>query len=147
MKLTQEQENNILIAEFLGAYKKDKRVKYNAEYIFPDNEYLKTEIEYSYNYSHGYEGGEYLETFLTTYWDLYDMLFHKSWDWLIPVVEKIESLGYTVEIASTTCVIYKNIDYLTKEEYVNVSWKYDKKFDTIYNTILEFIKKYNNEKD
>jgi hypothetical protein len=25
------------------------------------------------------------------------MQFHKSWDWLMPVVEKIESLGYTFE--------------------------------------------------
>lgn len=31
--------------------------------------------------------------------------FHYSWDWLMPVVEKIESMGYEVEIEGKFCFI------------------------------------------
>lgn len=31
--------------------------------------------------------------------------YHKSFSWIIPVVEKIESLGFTVDIAHKSCLI------------------------------------------
>lgn len=31
--------------------------------------------------------------------------YHKSWDWLMPVVEKIEAMDWEVEIRARRCVI------------------------------------------
>jgi len=37
------------------------------------------------------------------------LAYHSSWDWLMPVVEKIESLGYLVRIELDWCMI-PNLD-------------------------------------
>ena len=62
--------------------------------------------------------------------------YHCSWDWLMPVVEKIESLGYvfTIQggkaeygemISETRCFIAEN------------------KRSSTYNAVVEFINQYN----
>jgi len=75
--------------------------------------------------------------------------FHKSWDWLMPVVEKIES-----EFCSS------NIHYysagMMKQEYVveflgyNIDYdnsQYDKsKIKAVYKAVIKFIKWYNENK-
>jgi len=75
--------------------------------------------------------------------------FHKSWDWLMPVVEKIES-----EFCSS------NIHYysagMMKQEYVveflgyNIDYdnsQYDKsKIKAVYKAVIKFIKWYNKNK-
>ena len=33
------------------------------------------------------------------------MKYHESWDWIMPVVEKIEGLGFAVEISESYCCI------------------------------------------
>lgn len=38
--------------------------------------------------------------------------YHTSWDWLIPVIEKIESLGYRFTISARTCEIMKDNEVL-----------------------------------
>ena len=64
------------------------------------------------------------------------MEYHTSWDWLIPVVEKIESLGYvfTIQggkaeygemISETQCFIAED------------------KLSSTYQAVVEFIKEYN----
>jgi len=64
--------------------------------------------------------------------------YHTSWDWLIPVVQKIESLGYvfTIQggkaeygemISETRCFIAED------------------KLSSTYQAVVEFIKEYNNE--
>ena len=37
-----------------------------------------------------------------------ELAFHLSWDWLMPVVDKIESLGYRVIIETNYCRIETN---------------------------------------
>jgi hypothetical protein len=38
----------------------------------------------------------------------YDQLkYHLDWNWLMPVVEKIESMGYEVNIGSNVVIIYE----------------------------------------
>ena len=67
------------------------------------------------------------------------MKYHTSWDWLMPVVEKIESLGYvfTIQggkaeygemISETRCFIVED------------------KLSSTYKAVIEFIKEYNNER-
>ena len=64
--------------------------------------------------------------------------YHSSWDWLMPVVEKIESLGYvfTIQggkaeygemISETRCFIAEN------------------KRSSTYNAVVEFINQYNKD--
>ena len=53
-----------------------------------------------------------------------DLLYHKSWDWLMPVIEEIELLGYRDEI------VYKYDSYL-KACYHQMIF-----YDKIYNEIV-----------
>ena len=69
--------------------------------------------------------------------------FHSSWDWLMPVVEKIESLGYELMIAESRCKINHNTDY-SIEEVINIDIIGSKR-EATYQAVVEFIKIYNNE--
>lgn len=68
--------------------------------------------------------------------------FYLSWDWLMPVVEKIESLDCVVEITETFCHIYKE----------NVGWiNSDKgncktKIESVYKAVIQFINWHNQNK-
>ena len=73
-----------------------------------------------------------------------DLQYHKSWDWLMPVVEKIESLGYELMIAESRCKIHHNTDHSIKE-VINIDIVGNKR-EATYKAIVEFIKKYNDEK-
>ena len=77
---------------------------------------------------------EYAQHFYT----LDEMKYHTSWDWLMPVVQKIESLGYvfTIQggkaeygemISETRCFIAED------------------KLSSTYKAVVEFIKEHNNE--
>ena len=89
-----------------------------------------------------------------------------SWDWLIPVVEKIESLSWgievednsktqkhaitiEVEILLNSCTI-EVISYLQGDRGISdvstlvvISQTGKTKRETVYNTVIEFIKYYN----
>ena len=65
------------------------------------------------------------------------LLFHISWDWLMPVVEKIESLGYVFTIQGG------------KAEYgemmsASICFIVEDKLSSTYKAVIEFIKTYNN---
>ena len=103
-------EQDKLIAEFMGI-KSDNAKMRGHLYEFPVTAEYVTELEY-----------------------------HTSWDWLMSVVQKIESLGYvfTIQggkaeygemISETQCFIAE-----------------DKRSST-YNAVVEFIKQYNIDKD
>lgn len=80
--------------------------------------------------------------------------FHESWDWLMPVVEKIEDLGSS---GSWICIqmnqslnVFTSSIIITGEKgkkikditLVNQRDKHTK-IETIYNVVVEFIKWYN----
>ena len=97
---------------------------------------------------------------------LTNLKYHESWDWLMPVVEKIESLdlseyGYKwegldgeteynnqnicVEIERNQCWIYMNLQ-LDPVHTINVETfnkKCDSKIDAVYGAVVEFIEWYN----
>jgi hypothetical protein len=61
--------------------------------------------------------------------------FDTDWNWLMQVVEKIEGLGYRVEIVNSTSKIEPII---THSEYIT-------KIEAVYNACVEFVKWYNDE--
>ena len=71
------------------------------------------------------------------------MQFDKSWDWLMPVIENIESLGYEVQIRNTDCIIFQLLDTIKYKPIVDISSRNGKK-DSTYKAVVEFIKNQNN---
>jgi len=74
-----------------------------------------------------------------------ELQYHTSWDWLMPVVEKINLLDdyrYTFLIASMDTQI---VDDITNEVIVEVSCKHsvDELIKSVYEAVVEFIKRHN----
>jgi hypothetical protein len=116
----------------------------------------------------GLEPAYYIRSYNKEY-KIEDSQFHKSWDWLMPVVEKIESLdlsewmyswedldgetrynfeGISVEIEKTRCWIYINLSldpYWTINEKT-FKVKYETKLEAAYESVVEFIEWYNERK-
>ena len=69
----------------------------------------------------------------------FELEFHSDWNWLMEVVEKIESLGYRIEIVKHICRIY-----LSNKETIIIS-ENTPKIEAVYNAVVEFIKWYNNQ--
>ncbi len=71
--------------------------------------------------------------------------YHSSWDWLMPVVEKIELLGYSVEKN------FQRIDndwqtLITKGNDILFQDFAEKSIDAMYCTLVHFIEWYNEQK-
>ena len=103
-------ENNKLIAEFLGYI--DNGCSEDGFLMHPITNY---DVEIS------------------------SLKYHKDWNWLMEVVEKIESLGYRIEIVKHICRIY-----LSNKETIVISENIPK-IEAVYSTVVEFIKWYNNQ--
>tara|TARA_R110000751_G_scaffold39007_1_gene93060 strand:- start:372 stop:671 length:300 start_codon:yes stop_codon:yes gene_type:complete len=71
--------------------------------------------------------------------------YHTSWEWLMPVVEKIEEAGYYVLIGlqqdSLITAVYQN----NSDKFICEGWGAKKKIGT-YKAVVEFIKWYNENK-
>lgn len=81
----------------------------------------------------------------------YQSKYHKSYDWLIPVVEKIENLGYDYEITNNGifdldyyCVFYHDYDNDPRRIYSDSSSK-KSLIEVIYKATVKFIKYYNKQ--
>jgi hypothetical protein len=67
-----------------------------------------------------------------------NLKFHSDWNWLMQVVEKIESLGVVVEIRENVCYIETTpTDYYSELE--------DTKIQATYNACVDFVKWYNTQ--
>jgi hypothetical protein len=93
---------------------------------------------------------------------LNDAKFHSSWDWLMPVVEKIESLNYSVTIGTsfgkdesqrTYCEINQpeswNFSLLLPDEYDIACFDQkngNSKITNVYLAVIEFVKWHNANK-
>ena len=111
-------ENNKLIAEFLGF-----ELFNNKYYELSQFGYMKTNGEWSDVF--------YPET----------LKFHKDWNWLMKVVENIESLGYLVKIAFNVVIIRDKDNENNIITFQTI--KANPKKDAIYFACLDFIKWYN----
>lgn len=70
--------------------------------------------------------------------------YHISWDWLIPVVEMIESLGYLIDIFGKAISIHHKDGEIIVD---NPESSADTKFQAIYNACYQFIEWYNENKN
>ena len=66
--------------------------------------------------------------------------FHSDWNWLMQVVEKIESLNFIVYIETNYCQLYNATNH---EELIKSI--YSTKIESVYNACVEFIKWYNEQ--
>lgn len=131
-------EGNKLIAEFMGYYV----TEFNGMYHFVRKEKKKPEH-------------------LNQVWEfrLEESKYHESWDWLMPVVEKIESLRFngkededdvewqfSVEIKNGGCVIHRDVlpqYHGTTEDFLKL-YDCDKtdKLKSTYEAVTQFIQWY-----
>jgi hypothetical protein len=68
----------------------------------------------------------------------HSMPYDTSWDWLMPVVEKIEYVGFHVLIEQNYCRIGEELDIRV--------WAVNQKIEAVYNAVVQFIKWYNSQK-
>ncbi len=130
MKTSEILENNILIAKFMG-WQVIKEGKYFTTYK-PSAKNpcsIKSVVGYVYERPAWYSIANHCN-------------YHSDWNWLMPVVDKIESLGFVVEISLHQTCLYK------KPSCDNFSCNRitDDKLKSTYMVVVEFIKWYNSEK-
>lgn len=118
MSLTEQEilEGNKLIAEFLGIEKKI---------------YGETGITY------------YIDNIP---YQLFKLKYHSSWDWLMPVVEKIELDNSAVVINNNECMIvhYGKPDESIEKDFSKTFNSGNTKIETTWIAVVAFIKFYNN---
>lgn len=78
--------------------------------------------------------------------------YHKSWEWLMDVVEKIESLnmGFNVIIETASCHIFKDASWGIEGGWEKATWEAhtqlhngnESKVEMVWQNIVQFIKWY-----
>ncbi len=109
------QENNKMIAEFMGAEKTHIQSVGDIYCPVPSK-----------------NGSEYADK----------LQYHSSWDWLIPVVEKIENLGYEFFIVENRVEVAHNTDH-SIETIIDLTSR--SKRDATYQGVVEFINQHKNK--
>jgi len=96
---------------------------------------------YDYALQHVYRfNDEYYDCTLPT-----DFGFHFSWDWLMPVVEKIETIK--IEEYNINFSIMGKAACWTPSHWCGLkTYLADSKIEAVYMTVIEFIKWYNSNK-
>lgn len=133
-------ENNKLIAEFMGA----------KEIITETTHRIYKEFE-MYGIIESIEDREDTKHF----YQPEEMLFNSDWNWLMEVVEKIESLkspydGFSWSVEPFSVLINRNNVYIQvdagKSDDISFPDMHCKtKIEMVYNTCVEFIKWYNEQ--
>lgn len=130
-------ENNKLIAEFIGLdkvkcvmHESGKYYEYRANSAFSCIKEQEIQVESE----HGI--GLVEQDFLFAE----DLKFHSDWNWLMEVVEKIESLGYQVVIEKNNCNIV-NWEYtqVIDPKFYSRVVRSATKIEAVYSAVVEFI--------
>jgi len=118
-------ENNKMIAEFMGLIIRDKEGNLPTcslqHKLFVREEWDKLYLASPYSPN----GPDY----------------HKEWNWLMPVVEKIENLGYEFFIVENRVEVSHNTDH-SIETIIDFTFHGGKRGAT-YRGVVEFINQYN----
>lgn len=72
-----------------------------------------------------------------------NLRYHSSWDWLMPIVEKIESMGYDFTMIKNYCRITTNTGGTFENELGSANQ--ETKIAAAYKLVIEFIKWYNTQ--
>jgi hypothetical protein len=131
--MTQEEmlEGNKLIAKFMGATN-------GSIFCQLDEKHLNLDYD-TFPQSKQRDDG--------SMWNINDLKYHTSWNWLMPVVEKIENTtcheyyGYTMTIWNNCCKISDE----NNEYEINSHFHPDSKLLATWGSVVEFIKWYNNQ--
>lgn len=90
---------------------------------------------------------------LGLYVDSDEMRYHKSWAWLMPVVDKIEDvsegfkwvevewISYTFQIENKSVTIWKHSDRFDSKRIIEING--NTKREATYKAVVEFINQYN----
>lgn len=89
-------KGNELIARFIGA--KSRKVIFC---VFPKGIFTHPDHDFVFIK----DSSEEMEGVAYTQWKF--LRFHESWDWLMPVLEKIKMLKYPYLLSNNTATIYK----------------------------------------
>lgn len=110
-------------------------------------EFLETEIDYT---KHGETAYFFRDNENRTSGYLpHELMFHKSWNWLMPVIEEIEEFPYIgVHIEGCYCAIKSDEKYPGEEDEIIVKNPINTfdKFSSVYQTVIQFIKWHNQNK-
>lgn len=122
--------DNELIAEFMGWVRYEANALYNLpQWYDPDLKDLRKKGKFK-----GYT--EQLD-------------FHRKWDWLMPVVEKIKDLGFDVNFSLNSSNVPSSAAACwivsVPEGFVNPSIIEDNLLKAVYKAIVYFIKWYNDQ--
>jgi hypothetical protein len=113
------EDNNKIITEFMG-------FTFEKNLGWYDNDMLMEQIVYDQQNGNCFD----------------KLLFDTDWNWLMGVVEKIESLGYYVKILKSTCVILD-----VEERCIVIELNTLTKIEVVYNACVEFIKWHNEQEE
>ena len=115
-------ESNRLIAEFMGV----KPIKESPDiYTYSDMPWISVRED----------SPEKVMDAITEY-----VKYDKEWNWLMPVVERIEAIGFPIDIFVKGVSIHKQ----DGEPVVDLSGLYAKnKMSTVYDAVVQFILWYN----
>lgn len=140
-----ELENNKIIAEFIGfkRYYPNMTAKSDLSnlYYYPYFDKVFHESLYVSEVSINGQMGLYKTYNIKNRIHLKNMQFNKSWDWLMPVLCKIEDLGYEADMFNDICVISNK----NNKDIFRITKSGSSRIVALYNCILEFIKRYNND--
>ncbi|MHB8871589.1 MAG: hypothetical protein ACYC5G_03995 [Candidatus Doudnabacteria bacterium] len=82
------------------------------------------------------ENGEYSSEIPMSYLSAEDMKYTSSWDWLMPVIDRIESIeDFVVDISYKQCEI---ISYERERNISSVRYL-DTKIDAVISAVVDFI--------
>lgn len=109
---------NILIAEFMGGEPVNKVKDNPIAYSFP----------FEFGHQESWDEGGFLGSGKSSCWDIEDLQYHLSWDWLMPVIEK--------------CYSDKENDKMDELTDKFDFWKIDLMFDAV----IKYIQWYNQHK-
>ena len=127
MLVKEIKSSNLVIAEFMGGVLH----KNWASKIYPD--LMDTII---------FPTGSIPTLFSSALWSPSQLLYHESWDWLMPVVEKIENQRARIIIDKESCVIMFDIVFpYGFETFQNEG----SKIEQVYKAIFEYIKWFNTQ--
>ena len=149
------EENNKIIAEFMNFPKitnvRDSESGKYYDYWLPNNFNLILEQEIQIESNNGW-GLVHQDCVFVR-----DLIFHSDWNWLMKVVEKIESVKdsyhgrFGVYISSNSCTI-QSTNFRSDKPIANPSYYYDdvifnSKLESTYNAVVRFINFYNKQKE
>lgn len=125
---------NKAIAEFMAIKNKDGTLYLNKEGGYPEGTLHFNFPKSPVNYLNP-EGHQYFNEFYGEWQD--------SWNWLMPVIVKIESLGFIVSNDQADTTILEKKAFATAFIRIYGTFSEMTKFESLYRAVYDFIQWYN----